>query len=95
MASILEGLSRDDQFVLLLVSVVMATSAVIPVSIVGMVQWRKVREREAATGLVHDMLARGFSPVEIEQVLTGAQLESTATDSIAAMSKRMVAACHA
>lgn len=94
MASILEGLSRDDQFVLLLVSVVMATSAVIPVSIVGLVQWRKVRDREAATGLVLDMLARGFSPDEIEQVLTSAKLDPQTADSIACRS-RMTVACEA
>ncbi|MCA9076670.1 MAG: hypothetical protein KDA93_16720 [Planctomycetaceae bacterium] len=94
MTSILQDLSRDDQFVLLLVTVVLATSALIPISIVGLVQWRKVREREAATGLVHDMLARGFSPDEIDQVLTGTRLDSIAIDSIVAKSKAAVA-CQA
>ncbi|MGD9855872.1 MAG: hypothetical protein AB7U20_13080 [Planctomycetaceae bacterium] len=65
-------ISGPDRFVLLLVSVVMATTMLMVVANVGFCQWRKVREREAAANLVHDMLAKGFSTEEIERVLSGA-----------------------
>ncbi len=72
MSELLESINGTDRMALLVVSVVMAATTLTCVASVAFCQWRKVREREAATALVHDLLARGFSTHEIERVLTGA-----------------------
>jgi SOS response regulatory protein OraA/RecX len=47
--------------------------ALIPVSIVSVVQWRIVRENETEAELKRDMLERGMSAAEIEHVLQAGQ----------------------
>ncbi|MCA9025204.1 MAG: hypothetical protein KDA86_08330 [Planctomycetaceae bacterium] len=81
MTEFLAPVSGDDRFALLVVSVVMFTSVLIPIASVGFVQWRKVRERETAAGLIHDMLARGCSTEEIERVLQSAQMDIGSVES--------------
>lgn len=72
MSQFLDPLSGGERFILTLVSVVMATTMLIPITTIAFSNWRKVREREATAALVHDMLERGLSTQEIERVLAGA-----------------------
>ncbi len=91
MTAILESMNSGDRFVLLLVSVIMTCATLVPVATVAFVQWRKVREREAATGLVHDMLARGFTSEEIDRVMVSTNVESNLANSVVAMTKAKIA----
>ncbi len=87
MTELIDPISGGDRFVLLLVSVVMLTTTLIPVGVVGFIQWRKVREHEATSGLIHDMLARSFTSEEIERVLTGTELDARSANSIITQAK--------
>ena len=72
MSELFDPLNGGERLAVLVMSMLVTAGMVIPIVTVGLCQWRIVREREAATALVHDMLARGMSTEEIERVLAAA-----------------------
>lgn len=69
-ADLLSRWPPEYSFTLVLVLGVGLIAALIPVTIVAAVQWRKVRQSELEYHLKQEMLARGLSPADIERIVT-------------------------
>jgi hypothetical protein len=72
MYELLDPLDGGERLALLIMFMLVSAGILIPIVIVACCQWRAVREREAATAVVHDMLARGMTTDEIVRVLSAA-----------------------
>jgi hypothetical protein len=51
-----------------ILGVVPVCAALVPICIVGLCQWRAVREVEAQAALKRDLIDRGLSPAEVERL---------------------------
>lgn len=79
MDTLLMNLPEHEIAPVLIVGIVMTTSVLIVATTMISLQWRKVRERQLASGLVKDMLDRGMSSDEICNVMssTGAKPQAS------------------
>ena len=80
MTEILSRLSSGDLAMLLLLSMLMFTLLVVVLSRFGLGAWRRVREREMAASIVHNLAERGVPPTEIIQILEAAGLTAKQAD---------------
>jgi hypothetical protein len=73
LANILSDLKLEE---FLVFSLLMA-GILLPLAIVGMVQWRKVRQAELEASLKHEMITRGMSAADIKVVLESSMAAGT------------------
>jgi hypothetical protein len=69
-ADLLSRWPPEYSFALFLVLGVCLMAAMIPVTIVAAIQWRKTRQSELEYHLKQEMLARGLSAADIERIVT-------------------------